>query len=513
MRDTIALLQSYVFGIWRHRWLALCIAWIISIAGWVYVSRMPESYVASARVYADTSSILGPLMRGLTITPNPNDRLAMMSRTLLSRPNLERLARMTDLGLTATTEAQQAALVGQLRGAIRLSGDRGNNSLYSISVIHRDRELARRLTQAVITVFIETSMENQSADNSGAQNFIERQIAESEKRLIEAESRLADFKRDYVDMLPGESGDYYNRLRRARSDLQAVQLQLKELESRQLELNRQIDGEDPVFINSPAARRAANTALDQRIQSLKVQVDQLLTRYTEQHPEVRRARSLIAELEAERQQNLEEAAETPDRNPVSLSDSPLYQNMRSRLAETRAQAAELAVRATEYEERVQELEAQVNEIPDVEAQLVQLNRDYDVLFSRHQQLLQRRESARLSEDVQRDAGNVTFRVIDPPFVPLRPSEPNKPMLNGGVLILALGAGGALALLLTLLFPVITDPRILTQATGVPFLGNVTNKKSRAESLKDRLNLIAFLICVGGLIAAFGATAVLPNLIG
>lgn len=187
--------------------------------------------------------------------------------------------------------------------------------------------------------------------------------------------------------------------------------------------------------------------------------------------------------------------------------------MRSRLAETRAQAAELAVRATEYEERVQELEAQVNEIPDVEAQLVQLNRDYDVLFSRHQQLLQRRESARLSEDVQRDAGNVTFRVIDPPFVPLRPSEPNKPMLNGGVLILALGAGGALALLLTLLFPVITDPRMLTQATGVPFLGNVTNKKSRAESLKDRLNLIAFLICVGGLIAAFGATAVLPNLIG
>lgn len=513
MQDTIALLQSYVFGIWRHRWLALCVAWIISIAGWVYVSRMPESYVASARVYADTTSMLGPLMRGLTITPDPNDRLAMMSRTLLSRPNLERLARMTDLDVTATTEAQQAALIGQLREAVSLSGDRGNNSLYSISVTHRDRELARRLTQAVITVFIETSMENQTADNDDAQSFIEQQLIESEKRLVEAESRLADFKRDNIDMLPGDSGDYYNRLRRARNDLETVRLQLRELESRQVELNRQIEGEDPVFITSPAGRRAANSALDQRIESLKGQVDQLLTRYTERHPEVRRARSLIAELEAEKQQNLEEAAMAPDVDRFSLSESDIYQNTRSRLAETRAQVAELEVRVAEYEERVHELEAQVNEIPDVEAELVQLNRDYDVLFSRHQQLLQRRESARLSEDVQRNAGNVTFRVIDPPFVPLRPSEPNKPMLNAGVLVVALGSGGALALLLTLLFPVITDPRMLTQATGVPFLGIVTHKKSLAESLRARLNFIAFLIFGGGLLAAFGATAILPNLIG
>jgi polysaccharide chain length determinant protein (PEP-CTERM system associated) len=512
MQETLALLQSYIFGIWRHRWSALVIAWLIAIAGWVYVSRMPESYVASARVYADTSSILGPLMRGLTITPNPNERISMMSQTLLSRPNLERLARMTDMDLTATTEAQQQAVIGQLRGAIRLSGNRGNNSLYSISVTHRDRDIARRLTQAVITVFIETSMENQTADNSGAQNFIEQQIAESEKRLVEAESRLADFKRTNVDMLPGEAGDYYNRLRRARSDLEAVRLQLRELESRQSELNRQIEGEEPVFIAS-GGRSRANSALDQRIQSLKVQLDQLLTRYTERHPEVRRTQSLIADLEAERQQNLEEAAGMPDRNIITLSDSPIYQGMRSRLAETRAQAAELKVRVAEYEERVHELEAQVNQIPDVEAQLTQLNRDYDVLFNQHQQFLQRRESARLSEDVQRNAGDVTFRVIDPPFVPRRPSQPNKPMLNGGVLVMALGAGGALALLLTLLFPIVTDPRMLTQTTGVPLLGNVTYKKTQAETRKELLALVAFLCCAMGLVVAYGALTTLPGLIG
>ena len=512
MQETLALLQSYILGIWRHRWLALIVAWVISIAGWVYVSRMPESYVASARVYADTSSMLGPLMRGLTVTPNPNDRIAMMSRTLLSRPNLERLGRMTDLDLTATTEAQQEALIQRLQSAIQLSGNRGNNSLYSISVTDPDRDLARRLTQAVVTVFIETSMENQTADNTGAQSFIEQQIAESEKRLVEAENRLAEFKRVNVDMIPGETGSYYSRLQLARNDLQAARLQLRELESRQSELSRQIEGEDPIFIPG-ATSIPTNSALEQRIQSLKVQLDQLLTRYTDQYPEVRRTQNLIADLEAERLRNIENAADSPVSSFSSLSNSPLYQGMRSLLAETRARAAELKVRVTEYEERVRDLEAQVNQIPDVEAQLTQLNRDYDVLYGQHQQLLQRRESARLSEDVQRNAGDVTFRVIDPPFVPRQPSQPNKPLLNAGVLAAALGSGGALALLLTLLFPIVTDPRMLRQATGLPLLGSVTYKKTPAETRKDRLNLVAFTIFGLGLLVAFGALATLPGLIG
>ena len=84
-------------------------AWVVALAGWVYVWQMPESYKATARLYVDSNSVLRPLMRGLAITPNIDQRIAMMSRTLLSRPNLERLARMTDLDLQVTTDAQKEA--------------------------------------------------------------------------------------------------------------------------------------------------------------------------------------------------------------------------------------------------------------------------------------------------------------------------------------------------------------------------------------------------------------------
>lgn len=511
MQDTLAQLVSYVLGIWRHRWLALGVAWMIAIAGWAFVSRMPESYVANARVYVDTSSMLGPLMRGLTVTPNANERISMMSRTLLSRPNLERLARMTDLDVRVSTEAEEEAMIRRLQNSISLSGTRGNSSLYSISVSHPERETARRLAQALVTVFIETSMSNQTTDNSEAQNFLDRQIAESESRLVEAENRLADFRRNNVNMLPGETGDYYNRLQQARRDLQEARLQLREMENRREELNRQLEGEDPVFI-AGGPQGTTSSPLDQRIQNLQMELDGLRSRYTEQHPEVRRIQGLIAELEEERQRESADTGSDPGSSFSGMSSSPVYQGMRSLLAETQAQAAELRVRVEEYEDRVEDLESKVNQIPDVEAQLTQLNRDYEVIQRQHQQMLERRESARLSDDLQRNAGDVTFRVIDPPFVPREPSEPNKPLLSAGVLVVALGGGGALALLVTLLHPIVTDPRMLSQSTGLPLLGSVTYRKSSAQVRRARWGLVAFLACSGGLLLAFGIVVTTPGLI-
>lgn len=511
MQETLAQLWSHVLGIWRHRWLALGVAWMIAIAGWAFVARMPESYVANARVYVDTSSILGPLMRGLTVNPNPNERISMMSRTLLSRPNLERLARMTDLDVHAVTEPEKEAMIRRLQDSISLNGTRGNNSLYSVSVTHRERDTARRLAEALITVFIETSMSNQNADSSEAQSFLGRQIAESESRLVEAENRLADFRRNNVNMLPGETGDYYNRLQQARSALQGARLELRELENRREELNRQLEGEDPVFI-AGGTQGTTSSPLDARIQNLRVELDKLRSRYTEQHPEVRRIQGLIANLEVERKKEREDTGNNQDNGFPGMSSSPVYQGMRSLLAETQAQAAELRVRVEEYEDRVEDLESKVNQIPDVEAQLTQLNRDYEVIYNQHQQMLERRESARLSGDLRQNAGEVSFRVVDPPFVPRQPSEPNKPLLNAGVLVVGLGSGGALALLLALLRPIVTDSRMLAQSTGLPLLGSVTHRKSRAEIRRSRWGLAAFLVCVSGLLFAFAVVAAMPGLI-
>ena len=472
MQDVLAQLFAYLAGVWRFRWAGLLVAWLVAVVGWGWVYQMPQEYSATARIHVDTNSILRPLMRGLAIQPDINQRVQLMSRTLLSRPNLEKLARMTDLDLQAQTEKQKEKLYSELKKSISLSGDRRNFSLYSLAYYNADRDIAKKVVQALITVFIESAMGGKRGDTSDAQDFLAQQIGEYETRLVEAEKNLASFKQKHAGVLPGEAGGYYQRLTIAREEHSQARLRLNEMRNRRNELKRQLSGEQPVFLSSGTGD-SASSSLDGRIHSLKAKIDELRSRYTERHPEVIQIKSLIEALEQERSVELGKAMSGESSDLSGLNQSPVYQQMRGMLAETEANVAELSVRVDEYSRRERELNGMVDRIPAIEAELTQLNRDYEVVSQQHTELLERREAAHISEDVEEQSGGVTFKVIDPPFVPLRPNKPNKLMLNSGVLVAALGIGIGLALLLSIVKPVISDRRTLNKITGLPVLGCVT----------------------------------------
>ena len=103
MHELLTQLTGYAVSTWRYRWHALIAAWIISVIGWAAVHNIPDRYEATSRVYVDTQSLLKPLLAGLAVQPNTNQQVEVMARTLISRPNLEKVARMTDLDLNAKT--------------------------------------------------------------------------------------------------------------------------------------------------------------------------------------------------------------------------------------------------------------------------------------------------------------------------------------------------------------------------------------------------------------------------
>ncbi len=226
-------------------WRLPSLGWFPS-AGWIWVWQLPESYVASARVYVDTNSLLEPLMAGLTIQPESVDRIGLLSRTLLSRPNLEKLMRMTDLDLQVTTSEERDKMLSDLMQAISLSGGQIDRSLYSISVQDPDRETARRIAQALITVFIESSLSGKREDSSGSLEFVDAQIKEDEARLIESQNLIANYKQEHFRSF-GSAGDYYKNLTNERAKLAQARLMLKEEQNREVELLRQVEGEDPLY--------------------------------------------------------------------------------------------------------------------------------------------------------------------------------------------------------------------------------------------------------------------------
>jgi polysaccharide chain length determinant protein (PEP-CTERM system associated) len=492
MQAILAQITDYFWGAWRYSWLMLALVWLFSIAGWIWVSTIPEQYMATSRIYVDTNSILRPLLRGLTVQPDLRQRTALVSRTLLSRPNLEKLIRMTDLDLQVNSDQDKEKLFTKLRKTIRLSGGRQNPSLYTASFKHVDRNTAKLMVQSLITVFTESALGNKRMDSDDAQEFIEKQIEEYEKRLREAEARLVDFKQRNIGLLTGEAGSYYVHLQEVKRSAAAVRLKLTEMESRRAELERQIEDDEydeSELLVPETDELQVFSPFDQRIQPLQDRLDSLLLRYTGRHPEVIQIRNMIEELEAKKQRDLSRRKPGDPTTSPELLNNPVYQQKQAMLAETEAIIAELQVRAEDYEQRAKDLEAKVDEIPEVEAELQQLDRDYGAISAHHKKLLSTRESAYLSEDMEEGANTVKFRVIDPAFVPLNPTEPNKLLLNSGVFFAAIIASICIAILLSLLHPVIHNRRMLSQVAGLPVLGCVTYITSPDE---DRKALIAGL---------------------
>ena len=93
MQEILELVRSALRGIWMYRWWGLVTAVLVGAVGTAAVWRIPNQYEASARVYVDTQSILKPLMSGLAIQPNVDQQISMMSRTLVSRPNVEKVVK------------------------------------------------------------------------------------------------------------------------------------------------------------------------------------------------------------------------------------------------------------------------------------------------------------------------------------------------------------------------------------------------------------------------------------
>ncbi|MCP5018652.1 MAG: chain length-determining protein, partial [Ketobacter sp.] len=342
MQELFDQISDHLSGIWRYRWIALLGAWLVAIGGWGYVAQLENKYLATARVHVDTNSVLRPLLRGLAIQPDVRQRVALMGKTLLSRPNMEKLIRMVDLDLQVKTDAEKDALLTQLQNTIQLTGTQRNSSIYTLTFVHGDRAIAKRVVQSLISILIEGTLGGKRQDSASATEFLDKQIADYEVRLAEAEGRLADFKRRYVGSMPGDTGGYYQRLEMGQATLRSAQLELREAENRRNELKRQLAGEEPVFIPTETTEIKSVSRLDHRIQNLQEQLDQLLLKYTERHPDVIESLAILADLEEKKKEELAAVEEEHVANPrINVDARPVYQQMRAMLAETEARVAEL----------------------------------------------------------------------------------------------------------------------------------------------------------------------------
>ena len=507
MEQLTQQVRSSVLAMWRWRWAGLGVAWAVALIGAIILWRMPDRYEASARVYVDTQTVLKPLMAGLAIQPDIDQQVNMLARTLITRPNIETLMRTSDLDLNVRNPEQREAAIDEVARGIKLFGG-GRENIYDIAYRDTNPDRAKRVVQNLVSMFVETGLGGKRRDTESARRFIDDQIKAYEVKLQEAEGRLKDFKlKNFGYTGNAVGGDYYARVGQLNDEVARLRIEIRAAEESRDAMRRELKGEEPILLPDAVNGLPGTGAgdLESQIFTQRRALDDLLRRYTDKHPDVIATRNLIKELEDQRKQQIDATAKAARQFPGrTLANNPVYQQLKVSLAEQDAIVASMHGRLNELESRLASLRSSATKVPQVEEEFSQMNRDYEVLRRNYDQLVQRREAAKLSEGVDASAGLAEFRVIDPPRVSPTPVFPSRATLLPLVLLIAVAAGLLVTFGLTQAFPTVHDAKSLRDTAGRPVLGTISMLADAAVRNRERMATIMFAVAFGGLLLFYGA---------
>jgi polysaccharide chain length determinant protein (PEP-CTERM system associated) len=497
------MLFTYLRAAWRRRWLGVVVAWLVCGVGWVGTYTIPNQFESNARLFVDADAILTPLLRGIAADSAPTTQLEILQRTLLSKPNMEKLISKTDLDLSLNGLSDRERMIGRLANEIKVTPQTRN--LFTISYRDRSPKLAHDVVQTLLTIFIEAATGSNRTDMENAKRFLERQIQSFEQQLRAAEKRRADFRVRYMEILPNDLNPNIGALEGARTVVMQVTDKLEDAVIQRDSLRQEVENTPPMLVAEGGVYQPGfapgGAPKKTRLEDAQDTLAGLLLKDTPQHPDVIAQMRLIDYLKThpddtgsaraaghgktagagkagvgkaapgtEMAAGDEAAGGTT--TPKRSVPNPVYDQLKISLIQADTQVASLT-RARDEAVRAQDrLEKISKEQPGLFAEYQNMDRDYTVLRRNYEELLGRLQSANIAQAADTQADKVKLQVIDPPEVPRIPAAPNRPLLVSGVLLGGLAIGLGMTVLFGQLdrsFSSVDELRTL----GLPVLGGIS----------------------------------------
>ena len=479
-------------AIWTRRWIALGVAWGVCVLGWLVVAQIPSRYESHARIFVQMQSMLPASVDG-----SPQDAqkdLDTIRQTLTSATNLSKVVRGTDLANTVSNDRDVADRVSSLSQNIKVTAQQDN--LFEIVTTASSPKLARQITQKLIDIFVEANLAGDRSANTQSLGFLDRQLADLQAQLQDAEAKRADFQNRYLGALPG-TGSVSDRISASRTQLAQVDGDLAAAQSSYAAVQSQMAG-TPATLPGTAGSAGAAGPARARLSAIQGQLADARSRGdTENHPDVIALKSqLAAATAAARSEPLVGGA------AGGAQPNPVYASLQSMAADKQASVASLRMRKSQLQGDLDLLNSKLSADPAVAAQQSDIDRRHDVLKTQYDQLFTQRQQIAVRGQAQTQSAGLKFNVIDPPTLPHTPAAPNRMLLLSGVLVagIAAGIGGAFALgQLRATFT--TAPR-LEKATGMPVIGSIGEVLTRSQSESRAKGLKLFAGGAAGLAVAY-----------
>ena len=502
MQEQLFEILYYLKGALKYKWTALIIACVLAVSGWTYVLMMPDKYTSVAKVHVETRTMLQPLLSGMAIESDVRGLLRVMQQLMFTKGNLEQITKLSDLDKAVRTPTEQEMLIDELKKNIHITG--GTEDMFTIQYEANSPDMAKNVVQAVLTVFSEQTQLSTHGNSDSAQRFIDEQIQEYEMRLRNGEKARENFKRANLGLLPGQGGDQIGKIQAMSKELEDAKLGLNEANSRKQKLTEQLEEaltSDEDNDEWKSSTEVASVGDDAQISGLKQRKNELLIKFTDNHPEVSHINKTIKELQI---RNAVKQAKVVDAGGLdnAVLTNPYVQSIKVAINEIDANIASINSRIDIFQQRLLKEQDELNSRLSIETEIENLNRDYAQIKNNYDRLLSSRETAVMSEKVDNQAEALKFKIADAPNTPLQASSPKRKLLYSGVLAISIIISSALALLLYLIRPTFMSISQLRKLTGLPILGSISMKYRPDELIKYRNEMFKYGIGVVSLLVIY-----------
>ena len=437
---------------WRGKWILLAPAIVTSVIAATFLRFVPDVYRADTTILVVAQRVPDIYVKS-TVTSRIQDRLQSISPQILSRSRLEPI--IVDLNLYPDRRQREPMedVIAYMRSQVEVVTVRGD--AFVVGYRSESPVLAQQVTERLASLFIEENLRDRELQAENTNQFLESQLNDARKRLIEHEKRLETFRMRYAGELPTQAGNNFQAVQTLQMEAQGITDSIERDRDRRLVLERSLadlsfvpdsptDGTARVDTGDASSRGPAATELAAAREALRA----MRTRLKPEHPDVIRGERIVVELEQKARQEQAAMAAAAAGGAASASSAPVSaaerraRGLRDELAQVTATVKTKETRLVKLQEQLANYRSRLDAAPARESEMTELMRDYETLQSGYRGLLAKREESKVAANLERRQIGEQFRVLDPPRRPERPYSPNRPLVQAiGTLIgLAIGLG-------------------------------------------------------------------------
>ena len=411
-------IKTLVDEAFHHRMTVVSVFIVINLMMLALGLSWPKGYTASTTILVEDKKIIQPLMQGAAVAADVADRARLARDVIFGRKIMSQVLEDAGWMKDNPSPTEQEKIIDNLIRQTKISSL--GRDLIRIEYKDVYPERAFKTAKRYADIFIAESLNAKAAESQAAFDFIDKQTEEYHRKLTNAEEQLKEFRSANLDARPGSGSDISTKLSTLQLRIEQSTQDLKEMETKKNSIEKQLSGEAEV-----ATVLSREGQYRTRIGELQSQLETLRLNYRDTYPDIIRIKHQIEDLNqaiAEDRQR-REAAKASGKIMIddTVVNNPMYQQLKRDLSQTKISIDTMVARIVEAKRQLQ-MEIDLGKrVHGGEATLAELTRDYQVNRDIYQDLLKRRENARVSMNLDKEKQGLNIKIQEPAILPLQPT--------------------------------------------------------------------------------------------